>query len=413
MAMKRSGKSCPTRIIRKKARANPPRVAIMVPTWNHYGRGIVEGIWQYAQQHGPWLLDLQPAEPDESSRVPDGWRGDGIIALIHSEKLAGKLARFKVPVVNVSGTDLQQARFPCVTSNPQAVVAMAVAHLREKGFKHIAFCGESTRHFAGFWTDAFVSVRKSDGERPLIYSPGKGIKPHSDNEALRQDRQRWLTRLPKPVGVVGWDTKVCRQLAIACSLAGIAVPAQVALVSLETEDLLGRTVHPPISGVDIPVERIGFEAACQLDLLMLGRRPARGRILLDPLGVTTRQSSDVVACDDPRVRQAMSFIRDHAQEGIDVTDVLRAVPMARRSLERKFRQLLGYSPAEAIRATKIEKVRQLLAGTEIPVPEIAEACGFNYVEHMIPIFKKYHGSTPAAYRRQRMKPGSRLAQVSK
>jgi hypothetical protein len=31
------------RIVKKKVRTNPPRVAIIVPTWNNYGRGIVEG----------------------------------------------------------------------------------------------------------------------------------------------------------------------------------------------------------------------------------------------------------------------------------------------------------------------------------------------------------------------------------
>jgi AraC-like DNA-binding protein len=36
--------------------------------------------------------------------------------------------------------------------------------------------------------------------------------------------------------------------------------------------------------------------------------------------------------------------------------------------------------------------------SSIPVPDIAEACGFNYVEHMIPVSKKYHGSTPSRYR---------------
>jgi LacI family transcriptional regulator len=74
--------------------------------------------------------------------------------------------------------------------------------------------------------------------------------------------------------------------------------------------------------------------------------------------------------------------------------------MARRSLERQFRTLVGHSPSDVIRATKIEKVRQLLATTEMPILDIADACGFNYVEHMIPIFKRYHGCTPAQYRRK-------------
>ncbi|MFZ9938170.1 MAG: helix-turn-helix domain-containing protein [Luteolibacter sp.] len=44
-------------------------------------------------------------------------------------------------------------------------------------------------------------------------------------------------------------------------------------------------------------------------------------------------------------------------------------------------------------------MRRLLDSTDIPIPEIAEACGFNYVEHMIPVFSKYHGCTPSRYRK--------------
>ena len=40
-------------------------------------------------------------------------------------------------------------------------------------------------------------------------------------------------------------------------------------------------------------------------------------------------------------------------------------------------------------------MRQLLSLTDIPIPEIAAASGFKYVEHMIPIPRNYHGCTPA------------------
>jgi LacI family transcriptional regulator len=189
-----------------------------------------------------------------------------------------------------------------------------------------------------------------------------------------------------------------------CEASGIKVPEEIAIISLETEDLLGRVVHPPLSGVDIPVEKIGYEAARQLDRLLHGKAATPSEIHLPPLGVTTRQSTDLVACDDPHIQQALRFIRDHAHEGLDVRAVLKAVPMARRTLERRFRELLGRSPADEIRRVKIEKVRGLLHVTNLPIPQIAEACGFDYVEHMIPIFKKHHGSTPSAYRRHRMKP---------
>jgi LacI family transcriptional regulator len=377
----------------------------MVPAWNQYGRGIIEGIWQYAQQHGPWLLDLQPSEPDESAVVPRGLTSDGVIASIHTQQLAAKLQAAGVPVINVSGSNLDGVDFPRVTSDAEAVVRMAVTHLREKGLAHIAFCGEPHRQFIDFWTDAYRSVMNQAGMNPIVYQPSARIGPRADQERRENDRRRWIESLPKPVGILGWATSICRHVAMACDVSDIKMPEEVAIISLETEDLLGRVVHPPLSGVDIPVEKIGYEAARQLDRLLHGKAATPNEIHLPPLGVTTRQSTDLVACDDPRIQQALRFIRDHKHEGIDVRTVLKAVPMARRTLERRFHELLGRSPADEIRRAKIEKVRGLLDSTSIPIPDIAEACGFNYVEHMIPVFKKHYGFTPSAYRRQRMKPG--------
>ena len=36
----------------QRVRSAAPRVALLIPAWNQYGRGIIEGVWQYAQQHG-------------------------------------------------------------------------------------------------------------------------------------------------------------------------------------------------------------------------------------------------------------------------------------------------------------------------------------------------------------------------
>ncbi|MBI5690424.1 MAG: DNA-binding transcriptional regulator [Verrucomicrobia bacterium] len=379
----------------------PPKrrhVALLTAGWNQYGRGIIEGAWNFAQ-HNAWNLDMQPSAPDGSLQMPAGWRGDGIIATVHSSTLGAELAGYGVPVVNVSGSRLPGVDFPRVTSDADAVVALAIEHLRSKGLRNIAYCGEPQRGFLQFWTDAYVRVSATVGLRPLIYQPAPRLGSNAGVEARRRDRARWLQRLPLPVGVIGWDTITCRHVASACELAGRQIPDQVAIISLSTEDLLGQTIHPPISGVDIPVKRIGYEAASLLEQLIRGRRPPSREVLLQPLGITTRQSTDLFECADPKIRQAMRFIRDQAVTGINVRDVLRAVPMGRRTLERGFAELIGHSPAEEIRRTKLEKVRQLLTATDLAVPDIAEACGFAYAEHMIPLFARHHGCTPAAFRR--------------
>ena len=70
------------------------------------------------------------------------------------------------------------------------------------------------------------------------------------------------------------------------------------------------------------------------------------------------------------------------------------------TLERRFKELLNRTPAEEIRRVKLERVRELLTETQMSIPEIADAAGFNYVEHMIPAFKKVFGCTPTAYRKR-------------
>ena len=370
----------------------------MVVSWNQYGRGIIEGAWNYAQYRG-WNLDMQPASPDGAMDLPAGWQGDGIIATVHTAALGAKLTDYGVPVVNVSGARLAGVDFPRVTSDANAVVGLAVGHLQSTGLRHLALCGEPQRGFLQFWTDAYVRVASKLGLTALIYAPAPRLGPNAGLDARRRDRARWLESLPRPVGIIGWDTITCRHVASACELGELEIPDRVAIISLSTEDLLGQTIHPPISGVDIPVKRIGYEAATLLEQLIRGRRPRARELLLQPLGITTRQSTDLIECEDAKVRQVMRFIKENATAGIGVPDVLRAVPMGRRTLERRFTAVIGHSPAEEIRRTKIERVRQLLSATDLPVPDIAEACGFAYAEHMIPLFARHHGCTPAAFRR--------------
>jgi LacI family transcriptional regulator len=382
------------------------RVALLVAGWNQYGRGIIEGAWHFAQHHR-WNLDMQPAGPDGTMHMPEGWQGDGIIATVHTRELAATLRGYGVPVVNVSGARFAGSEFPRVCADARAVMELAVGHLRSKGLTQIAFCGEPEREFLEFWEKAYTVAARELDFAPLIYTRGPGLAKDAGLVAQRRDRARWLRSLPHSVGVIGWDTITCRNVASACELAGLQVPDQVSIISLSTEDLLGQTIHPPISGIDIPVKRIGYEAASLLDQLIRGRRSVASEHLLQPLGITARQSTDLFECDDAKVRQVMRFIKENAAAGISVKDLLRAVPMGRRTLERRFTAAVGHSAAEEIRRAKIERVRQLLTTSDMAVPDIAEACGFAYVEHMIPLFARYHGSTPAAFRRN-LRGASRL-----
>ena len=131
---------------------------------------------------------------------------------------------------------------------------------------------------------------------------------------------------------------------------------------------------------------------------MSGRRVGGETHLIPPQGIATRQSTDVLAMDDRHVARAVRFIRERACSGIAVADVLRAVPQARRLLERRFKKLLGRTPHEEIIRVQINRVKQLLTETALTLEAIAELAGFAHVEYLSVVFKQKTGLPPGKYR---------------
>jgi AraC-like DNA-binding protein len=73
-----------------------------------------------------------------------------------------------------------------------------------------------------------------------------------------------------------------------------------------------------------------------------------------------RQSTDTLAVDDPDLASAVAFIRSHATDPIQVKDVLRAVAVSRRWLERRFREVLGRGPGAEIRRVRLARAEPVL-----------------------------------------------------
>ena len=157
--------------------------------------------------------------------------------------------------------------------------------------------------------------------------------------------------------------------------------------------------RPPLSSVALNTGRIGFEAAELLARLMRGKPVRQKTIQIEPLGIVTRQSSDVVAVEDPRLARALRHIRERACEGIKVEDVLLAAPLSRSTLERGFRRLLGRSPHDELLRVRLAEARRLLTETDLKLTAVASRSGFPHVQHLCTSFKTAYGNTPGRYRR--------------
>lgn len=383
-----------------------PRVALLVEMSGIYGRRILEGIRRHQRLRGSWSIYL---DQRELRSPPPPWllrpRWDGIICRSTTPALARSFRRSRTPVVDLN--DLYDGLgLPRIRSDMAAIGRLGAQHLRERGYQRFAFCGFtaetwSAERLAGF-------VRALPGYTVAEFSsPWRG--PHAP--AWDRDQSRlaaWLTRLPKPVGLMACNDVRGQQVLNACRSVGLAVPDQIAVVGVDDDQVLCELCSPPLSSVRPNAERIGYEAAELLERLM--GRAARDGLdrLIEPHDVVTRHSSDAVGVDDADVAAALALIRAEACHGLTVPRVVSRLAISRSQLERRFRTHLGRSPQAEIRATQLRRAQQLLTESDLSLAVIANLSGFSYPEYMNAVFCRLVGMTPGAYRKAEAVGGRRL-----
>ncbi|MCI0548880.1 MAG: helix-turn-helix domain-containing protein, partial [Candidatus Rokubacteria bacterium] len=166
--------------------------------------------------------------------------------------------------------------------------------------------------------------------------------------------------------------------------------------------------HPPLSSVIDDAEQIGFAAARLLDEMMAhrgrGRHPWSKPILIPPVGVATRRSTEVTAIGDAVVAQAARLIRERACDGLTVAHLVAELRLSRSLLYRRFKAALGRHPHEEILRVRLDRVKTLLLQSSSSIEEVAARTGFTHPEYLSVAFKREFGVTPARFRRARGAP---------
>lgn len=146
------------------------------------------------------------------------------------------------------------------------------------------------------------------------------------------------------------------------------------------------------------MEKIGYEAAALLDSLMAGESDQPQITRIPPRGVEVRASSDAIAVAEPRVREAVEFIRTHLHEPIGIADLLDQIPVSRRWLEYEFKRRIGMTPFHYLLEERIKLARRLLLETDLAIKEIAVRVGYRQHRHFSTAFKRHTGQPPIAVR---------------
>lgn len=375
------------------------RVCLLIDTATSWGVRLIKGISRHAQEVGDWLIHVEPFGRYERFRVPQGWRGQGLIARINHEALADDIAAAGLPTVNVSWYPFCGKRIARCTVDPVASGQMAAEYFLTAGFKNFAYCGPL--HQLGYreeFADSFRDVLKRSGHTCHDYPT-----PGPDQQSIAWDAHlaslvQWLEQLPRPIAILCWSAARGRQVTEACHYAGIRVPDEMAILGGDHDELMSHISSPPLSTIDQPAEQIGYEAARLLEAMMRGKKPRKQPLYFPPTGIIVRHSTDTLAIDDEIVRDALRLIRDRAHTGIRVSDVVRDLAVARRALEQRFVRLVGRTPASEIRRVRIEAAKRYLVETDRSIANISRITGFGHQDLFSRVFRRNVGLTPSQFR---------------
>ena len=371
-----------------------PRVLIVLHTNSAWARGILSGFAAAAHERG-WTLLFYNNASDLSLFAS---ALEPVAAVVATEFDAPVFANLD-PATFVSLTvDRSAAGIASVCLDEAAIGKLAYEHLQATGLRTVTTFRYDESTFAIAREQAFVEAARA---RSAVIARGWGM---GENQQDRSENPAamvaWLEALPKPCGIFtgtdGWGRTVARY----AQLAGLRVPEDVALIGADNDELECELMSPPLSSVLIPWQEVGRSAARLVHAALSGKPQTAERVVVQPLNVVPRRSTELLAVDDALVLRAVEWIRGNSASRVTVPMVARAVASGRHRLERAFRRVLGRTIQEELRRVRVESARRVLEESGSSLAVVAKLSGFKTASLLTTAFRRETGMTPGAYRRR-------------
>lgn len=380
---------------------NHRQIALAFPITLGHHQEIIQGIVEWARKHDQWTLIIAPETADMSVLDLKGWRGHGVITDILTPPEARAARNLGIPLVNLSG-EPAGAGLPRVVNDQQAMGRLAAEHLLRCGIRRFGYYGLKNAWYARQRGQGFSERLSQAGHSCAVLEADSMFDKKGHWHRWLEDLRRWLKRLQPPFGVLAAHDNRARMVVDACHHLGLAVPHDVAVVGVDNDRLACEVSRPTLSSIARNGWEIGYRAAQLLERLLGGRRLKEQDVIVAPAGVIARESTDMVAVDDPDLSLAVRLIRARLAQPFTVEELLRDLSVSRRWLEYRFQERFGHSPRQYIAEARVERAKQLLTEARPPSLEaIANACGFTAVRSLRLTFRRFTGMTPREYRRSR------------
>ena len=357
-----------------------------------YRRQLHEGVAAYCrEQH--WVLDSYDHSPD----LDQANQWNGMILLHQSVPEFEPFLKKNTPVVTLAMDETGKLQPASVVQDQEAIGAMGAAHLLERGFKRLYFCG---------YDDA-ISHARFRGMRAEALRHGIKVKeiclPHRSPVSkgvtyIFSWLKEHLLGAQPPFAVLAAHDMLGGTILDACNAAGLKVPEQVAVLGVDNEPLICDCAVVPLSSVDNNLFQHGYEAAKLLRKLMQGERPLQP-VRIPPKRVEVRASTDTIATENLQLGKILQHI--HAQYGdsdLTINEICERFGISRRRLWEMFGQAKLASPGQIMHEVRLRRACVALMESSQTIQEIALLCGFASVRSFGRYFRKVKGQSPEKWR---------------
>ena len=378
------------------------KILLLTDFSSGYSRNLLKGIVRYSKEVGNWSFQRMPLYYrmlyGENGVVEwaKKWQADAIIAQLTDVNIE-LLNDLNIPIILQNYRDRNKA-VSNLTGDYFNTGVMAAKFFLNRGYRNFAFYGFKGAIWSRERADGYShEIEKQGYKLAILENDNKDREEWSYNHTVLGN---WLQSLPKPVALFACDDHFALQISETCNVYNINVPDDIAILGVDNDDLLCNISDPPLSSIVLDVENGGYNAGKLLHQLITKEITEPFNIVVNPLIIERRKSTEKYAVSDKNIRTILNYIEKNYANHLSVEELVKQVPLSRRVLEKKFKEETGESLYQYIQNYRIDQFTRLLITTDYSLFEAALQSGFENYKNVSRIFRKYKSLSPAEYRKR-------------
>lgn len=371
-----------------------------------YAHHLLQGILTYAKQKDQeaWVVCRMPPSYKETYGIKGvvewakKWEANAIIGRFNHDD---DIDLFRRNGIIAIAQDFKRRfnNIPNITSNYHDTGRLAARFFIEKGYEHFAFYG---------YKDTVWSDERCEGFYEGVKEAGYGQNFHTyTNQQLETlwyydttPLLNWLNQLPRQTAVFCCDDNQGNKITEICKSNRIQIPEHLAVLGVDNDTTLCELSDPPLSSVHLDIEAGGYETAELIMNLMTQKDFQPQDVIIKTTSIINRASTNSFATNDMYINEALEFIHSNLHKALNVTDLVKKLPLSRRLLEMRFKKVTGRSVYNYIIYNRIEEFARKIHETDKPINEIATEMEFYNYSNLVQQFKQIKGCTPTEFRKR-------------